>query len=79
MKQHVAADRWKWGISLFGAGTFALWAICIPQAIETIETGKPVTGFLKFGDSVQIEMKDAQGASIFGTIEQTVTHYRERR
>jgi len=46
---------------------------------ETIETGKPVTGFLKFGDSVQIEMKDAQGASIFGTIEQTVTHYRERR
>ena len=40
MKQHVAADRWKWAISLFGASTFALWAICVPQAIETIETGK---------------------------------------
>lgn len=45
---------------------------------ETIESGKPQTGFLKFGDSVRIEMRDAHGASIFGAIEQTVTHYRER-
>jgi fumarylacetoacetate (FAA) hydrolase len=45
---------------------------------ETIEGGKPQTAFLKFGDSVRIEMKDAQGASIFGAIEQTVTHYAER-
>ena len=45
---------------------------------ETIETGKPLTSFLKFGDSVRIEMNDAEGASIFGAIEQTVTHYRER-
>jgi fumarylacetoacetate (FAA) hydrolase len=45
---------------------------------ETIESGKPQTPFLKFGDSVRIEMNDAQGASIFGAIEQTVTHYKER-
>jgi fumarylacetoacetate (FAA) hydrolase len=45
---------------------------------ETIESGKPQTGFLKFGDSVRIEMKDLQGASIFGAIEQTVVHYKER-
>lgn len=45
---------------------------------ETIESGKPQTAFLKFGDSVRIEMKDAQGASIFGAIEQTVVHYSER-
>ncbi|MQA39484.1 fumarylacetoacetate hydrolase family protein [Rugamonas aquatica] len=45
---------------------------------ETIESGKPQTGFLKFGDSVRIEMHDEQGASIFGAIEQTVTHYQER-
>ncbi|RFP18381.1 MULTISPECIES: fumarylacetoacetate hydrolase family protein [unclassified Duganella] len=45
---------------------------------ETIESGKPQTGFLKFGDSVRIEMKDEQGASIFGAIKQTVTHYQER-
>jgi fumarylacetoacetate (FAA) hydrolase len=46
---------------------------------ETIETGKPHTPFLKFGDSVRIEMLDAHGASIFGAIEQVVTHDRERR
>jgi fumarylacetoacetate (FAA) hydrolase len=45
---------------------------------ETIESGKPQTGFLKFGDSVRIEMRDEQGVSIFGAIEQTVTHYSER-
>jgi fumarylacetoacetate (FAA) hydrolase len=45
---------------------------------ETIESGKPQTSFLKFGDSVRIEMEDEQGASIFGAIEQTVVHYRER-
>jgi fumarylacetoacetate (FAA) hydrolase len=46
---------------------------------ETIETGKPQTGYLKFGDSVRIDMRDAHGASIFGAIEQTVAHYGERR
>jgi fumarylacetoacetate (FAA) hydrolase len=45
---------------------------------ETIESGQPQTPFLKFGDNVRIEMQDAQGASIFGAIEQTVTHYSER-
>jgi fumarylacetoacetate (FAA) hydrolase len=45
---------------------------------ETIESGKPQTPFLKFGDSVRIEMNDQHGASIFGAIEQTVTHYKER-
>ena len=42
---------------------------------ETIESGKPQTSFLKFGDTVKIEMRDASGASIFGTIEQTVQRY----
>ena len=37
---------------------------------ETIEHGTPKTGFLKFGDTVKIEMHDATGASIFGSIEQ---------
>ena len=39
---------------------------------ETIESGKPQTPFLKFGDTVRIEMFDRQGASIFGAIEQRV-------
>lgn len=42
---------------------------------ETIEGGKPRTGFLKFGDTVRIEMLDARGASIFGAIEQRVEPY----
>ena len=45
---------------------------------ETIESGKPQTGFLKFGDSVRIEMQDAGGKSIFGAIDQTVRNYKER-
>ena len=39
---------------------------------ETIEGGAPGTPFLRFGDRVRIEVLDAQGASIFGAIEQTV-------
>jgi fumarylacetoacetate (FAA) hydrolase len=42
---------------------------------ETIETGQPQTPYLKFGDTVRIDMVDAQGASIFGAIEQRVARY----
>ena len=42
---------------------------------ETIETGKPQTPFLKFGDTVRIEMFGRDGASIFGAIEQRVEKY----
>lgn len=47
---------------------------CIAEirAIETIRTGKPQTPFLKPGSRVRIEMKDSNGASIFGAIDQTV-------
>ncbi|MBL8478957.1 MAG: fumarylacetoacetate hydrolase family protein [Sterolibacteriaceae bacterium] len=42
---------------------------------ETIEAGKPKTPFMRFGDSVRIEMLDGNGASIFGAIEQRVERY----
>ncbi|HSX75044.1 MAG TPA: fumarylacetoacetate hydrolase family protein [Shinella sp.] len=47
---------------------------CIAEirTIETITSGAPKTPFLKFGDTVRIEMKDKTGHSIFGAIEQTV-------
>jgi fumarylacetoacetate (FAA) hydrolase len=45
---------------------------------ETIEAGAPQTSFLKFGDTVRIEMNDQMGMSIFGIIEQTVRNYGER-
>ncbi len=42
------------------------------RTIETILTGAPKTPFLKAGDKVRIEMKDARRHSIFGAIEQEV-------
>ena len=39
---------------------------------ETIEQGKPRTPFMCFGDRVRIEMRDRDGASIFGAIDQLV-------
>jgi len=50
---------------------------CIAEIrmIETIETGAPKTPYMKFGDTVRIEMKDRTGHSIFGAIEQAVEKY----
>jgi fumarylacetoacetate (FAA) hydrolase len=45
---------------------------------ETIERGAPQTPFLRFGDTVRIEMQGADGASIFGAIDQEVAHYQSR-
>lgn len=47
---------------------------CIAEQrmVETILRGEPKTPFLRFGDAVRIEMKDAAGHSIFGAIEQEI-------
>jgi len=45
---------------------------------ETIEHGAPKTPFLRFGDTVRIEMQDATGASIFGAIDHEVARYHGR-
>lgn len=45
------------------------------RMIETINDGKPSTPFMKFGDTIRIEMNDDEGNSIFGVIEQTVEKY----
>ena len=42
------------------------------QAIETILDGKPSTEYMKFGDTIRIEMKGKDGQSIFGAIDQQV-------
>ncbi|NVD98298.1 fumarylacetoacetate hydrolase family protein [Massilia sp. BJB1822] len=39
---------------------------------ETIADGKPSTPFMGFGDTIRIEMLDADGKSLFGAIEQRV-------
>ena len=47
---------------------------CIAElrTVETLAYGAPRTPFLAVGDTVRIEMKDMDGRSIFGVIEQTV-------
>jgi len=52
---------------------------CIAElrAREMIATGQPQTPFMRFGDTVRIEMLDATGASIFGAIEQRVAALRD--
>jgi fumarylacetoacetate (FAA) hydrolase len=50
---------------------------CIAElrTLETIAGGTATTPFMRFGDTVRIEMKDKAGHSIFGAIEQTVQRY----
>jgi fumarylacetoacetate (FAA) hydrolase len=52
---------------------------CIAEQrmIETIARGAPTTPFLRFGDSIRIEMKTAAGHSIFGAIEQEILPHAE--
>jgi fumarylacetoacetate (FAA) hydrolase len=47
---------------------------CIAEkrAIETIEHGQPRTAFMQPGDTIRIEVKGRDGASIFGAIDQRV-------
>jgi fumarylacetoacetate (FAA) hydrolase len=59
-------------VSAGGAGYSCLVELRI---VETMEGGEAKTPFLRFGDTVRIEMKDRNGHSIFGAIEQTVEKY----
>ena len=47
---------------------------CIAEkrAMETLNDGKPATEFMKFGDTVRIEMKGPDGQSVFGAIDQEI-------
>ncbi len=76
---HVCKTRNMRAGSIVGSGTVSNqdWlrgysCIAEKRAIETIESGQPVTPFMKFGDSIRIEMKGGDGQSVFGAIEQRV-------
>ena len=47
---------------------------CIAEkrAMETIQDGKPLTEFMRYGDTIRIEMKARDGSSIFGAIDQSI-------
>ncbi|NUO72154.1 MAG: FAA hydrolase family protein [Frateuria sp.] len=77
---HAAKTRPLTAGTIVGSGTIAnqdtgKGASCLAEqrTVETLRDGKPSTPFLKFGDSLRIEVTDAAGATIFGAIEQTVT------
>ena len=79
---HGAKTRWLTAGTIVGAGTIAnkdetrgYSCIAEARAVETIKSGKPLTPFMKFGDTIRIEMFDAAGASIFGAIDQKVVKY----
>ena len=48
---------------------------CIAEkrAMEIIQDGAPKTDYMRFGDTVRIEMKGRDGESVFGAIEQAVS------
>ncbi|MEN7343169.1 MAG: fumarylacetoacetate hydrolase family protein [Pseudomonadota bacterium] len=76
---HVAKTRRLGAGTIIGSGTISNYdrsrgSSCIAEKrmLETIENGAPTTSFMKFGDTVRIEMKDRDGNSVFGAIDQTV-------
>jgi len=83
---HLARTRNARAGSIIGSGTVSNKApakgySCIAEkrALEMIADGKPATTFMKHGDTVRIEMFDAEGATIFGAIDQKVTVPARRR
>ena len=47
-------------------------SIAEKRAMETVQDGQAATEFMRYGDTVHIEMKNAAGHSLFGAIEQEV-------
>ena len=77
--EHICKTRSYTAGTILGSGTVsnedrAKGSSCLAEKrmIEIIETGKAVTPFMQYGDTVEIEMKDESGRSIFGKINQKV-------
>jgi fumarylacetoacetate (FAA) hydrolase len=76
---HLCKTRNVRAGSIIGSGTVSNkdWShgySCIAEkrAIETLQDGKPATEFMKYGDTIRIEMKGRDGQSVFGAIEQEI-------
>ena len=79
---HAAKSRPLAAGTILGSGTIAnqdtsRGASCLAEKrmLEIIANGKPETPFMQFGDTVKIDMTDADGNSYFGSIEQEVVRY----
>lgn len=76
---HAALARNLSAGTLIGSGTVSnddreVGSACIAErrAIETIASGSPQTNFMRFGDSVRMEARTADGKILFGAINQRV-------
>ncbi len=76
---HGAKTRSLAAGTIVGSGTISnqdrsVGSACIAERrmLEQLETGAAKTSFLKFGDRIRIDMRDAEGRSLFGAIEQHV-------
>jgi fumarylacetoacetate (FAA) hydrolase len=76
---HAAKSRKLVAGTIIGSGTVSnvdattgYSCIVEKRVVEIIETGAPVTEYLRYGDKIRIEMLDGLGYSIFGAIEQEV-------
>lgn len=76
---HAAKTRALSAGTIVGSGTVSNYdkskgSSCIAEKrmLELIASGKATTPFMRHGDSVRIEMLDANNQSIFGAIEQNV-------
>lgn len=79
---HAAKTRALAAGSIIGSGTVSntdrsKGSSCIAERrmLEIIDQGSPETPFMKFGDTIRIEMLDEHGNSIFGAIDQVVKPY----
>ena len=77
---HAARTRNLSAGTVIGSGTVSnedptRGSSCLAEKrmLEKINDGEFKTPFMKVGDRIKIEMRDANGANIFGTIEQKVT------
>jgi fumarylacetoacetate (FAA) hydrolase len=76
---HVTRTRRLGAGAIIGSGTVSNYdrtrgSSCLAEkrTLEQLESGAPRTPFLKFGDRVSIEMRDAEGRNIFGTLDNQV-------
>ena len=76
---HLCKTRNVRAGSVIGSGTVSnvdqshgYSCIAEKRAIETIQDGQPVTDFMKYGDTICIEMKGRDGLSVCGAIEQEI-------
>ncbi len=81
---HVCKTRRMRAGGIVGSGTVSNkdWncgysCIAEKRAIEMIEHGAAQTDFMKFGDTIRIEMKGRDGQTLFGAIDQTVVAAQE--